>query len=122
MYSMAVDEGFDNVRLETVKDFTRWERGTEELWLHDPRPDPTRLKVIGLGGTVPGNVKAEAIVVDNFDELEKRKDEVSGKIVVFNEPWTTYRETVVYRTTGAWRAAKYGAVAALVRSVTPESI
>ena len=42
--------------------------------------------------------------------------------MVYNEKWTTYHETVVYRATGAARAAKYGAVAALVRSVASFSI
>lgn len=67
-------------------------------------------------------MKADAIVVSSYDELEQRKDEVKGKIVVYNEPWTTYGETVEYRSSGAVRAAKYGAVAALVRSITPVSI
>ncbi len=50
------------------------------------------------------------------------KDQIKGKIVVYHPEWTTYGETVQYRSSGAWRAAKYGAVAALVRSVTPDSI
>lgn len=33
-----------------------------------------------------------------------------------------YGETVVYRTSGAAKAARYGAVAAIVRSITPFSI
>ena len=31
------------------------------------------------------HVKANAIVVSNYDELEARKDEIKGKIVVYNE-------------------------------------
>jgi len=50
------------------------------------------------------------------------KDKAKGKIVCFNNAWTTYGETVTYRVNGASIAAKYGAVAVLVRSVTPESI
>ena len=42
--------------------------------------------------------------------------------MVYNQPWTTYGESVQYRSSGAWRAAKYGAVAALVRSVASQSI
>jgi carboxypeptidase Q len=67
-------------------------------------------------------VKAEAIVVQSFDELEAKKDQIKGKIVVYNQGWTTYFDTVAYRSTGADRAAKYGAVAALVRSVASYSI
>lgn len=50
------------------------------------------------------------------------KDQVKGKIVVYNEDWVNYGTTVAYRVSGASRAAKYGALAALVRSVTPDSI
>jgi len=37
-------------------------------------------------------------------------------------PFTDYEETVEYRLRGASRAARYGAVAALVRSITPVSL
>lgn len=47
---------------------------------------------------------------------------VSGKIVLFNANFTTYGETVKYRSKGPAEAAKLGAVAALVKSVTPFSI
>ncbi|KRT83574.1 Peptidase, partial [Oryctes borbonicus] len=47
---------------------------------------------------------------------------VSGKIVVFNEDWVSYGETVKYRDYAAANAASYGAVATLVRSVTPFSL
>ena len=42
--------------------------------------------------------------------------------MVYNQQWTTYGESVAYRSSGAARAAKYGAVAALVRSVASFSI
>lgn len=42
--------------------------------------------------------------------------------MVYNQKWTTYGESVQYRANGADRAAKYGAVAALVRSVASRSI
>lgn len=45
-----------------------------------------------------------------------------GKIVVFDEQWVDYDTTVEYRVFGASRAAKHGAIAVLVRSVTPDSI
>lgn len=82
----------------------------------------TPLDVIGLGGSAAGHVKANAIVVNNYTHLEQVKDKIKGKIVVYNQKWTTYGESVQYRSSGAVRAAKYGAVAALVRSVTPVSI
>lgn len=48
--------------------------------------------------------------------------QVDGKIVVFNQDFISYGQTVKYRSTAAVRAAKYGAVATLVRSVTPYSL
>jgi carboxypeptidase Q len=119
---MASKVGFDNVRLEQVKNFTKWVRGTESLTLLSPRPTPSKLDVIGLGGSVSGDVEAEVIVVRNWDELEAAKDKVSGKIVCYNNEWVDYSNSVAYRVDGASRAAKYGARAILVRSVASESI
>lgn len=48
--------------------------------------------------------------------------QAKGKIVVFNEPYVRYSETVKYRNNGAVEAARFGAVATLIRSVTPFSI
>lgn len=45
-----------------------------------------------------------------------------GKIVVYNPDWVSYGATVQYRSHGASRASSVGAVAALVRSVTPFSL
>jgi carboxypeptidase Q len=119
---MATKEGFDNIRLEPVGSFTKWIRGKESLTMFSPRPTPQKLDVIGLGKSISGNVKADAIVFRSFDELESNKDKIRGKIVVYNQKWTTYGDSVQYRSQGADRAAKYGAVAALVRSVASYSI
>jgi len=47
---------------------------------------------------------------------------VPGRIVLYNVPFTTYAQTVPYRTDGPSRAAALGAVAALVRSVGPPGL
>jgi hypothetical protein len=52
--------------------------------LYEPRPVPQKLALIGLGGTVSGNVKTEVIIVKNYSELDSVKDKVKGKIVCFN--------------------------------------
>ena len=62
------------------------------------------------------------IVVDTFDELEQRKNEVPGKIVLFNNKWIDYEHSVSYRVEGPSIAAKYGAKGMLVRSVASESV
>lgn len=61
-------------------------------------------------------------MVTSFSELQQRALEAKGKIVVYNQPFISYQETVKYRTQGALQAALVGAVATLVRSVTPFSI
>lgn len=115
-------DGLDNVRAEKVM-VPHWVRGEESLELLEPVA--RRLPMLGLGnsvGTPPEGVRAEAVVVRNFDELEALGEKVRGKIVVYNAPFTTYGQTVAYRGVGASRAAKYGALAAVVRSVTPVSL
>lgn len=67
-------------------------------------------------------IKAEVLVVQSFEELKRRASEARGRIVVFNQPFISYEETVSYRGFGASEAAKVGAVATLIRSVTPFSI
>jgi carboxypeptidase Q len=112
----------DNVRAEKVM-VPHWVRGEESLELIEPVG--RRLSMLGLGnsvGTPPEGVRAEAVVVRSFDELEALGERVRGKIVVYNVPFTTYGETVAYRGVGPSRAAKYGAVAVVVRSVTPVSL
>lgn len=47
---------------------------------------------------------------------------MQGKIVCYNEEWIDYGTSVNYRVNGASKASAYGAVGALVRSVTPFSI
>jgi carboxypeptidase Q len=112
----------ENVRAEKVM-VPHWVRGGESLELLEPVG--RKLSMLGLGnsvGTPPEGITAEAVVVRSFDELETLGERVRGKIVVFNAPFTTYGETVAYRGVGPSRAAKYGAVAAVVRSVTPVSL
>ena len=114
--------GLANVRTEAVE-VPHWERGKEEatLLLEPHRP----LNIMTLGGSVPTpaeGIEAPIIVVRSFDELEQRRSEVPGAIVVYNASFVTYGETVQYRTRGPSEAARLGAVAALVRSVGPASL
>jgi carboxypeptidase Q len=44
---------------------------------------------------------------------------VRGRIVLFNAPFTTYSDSVTYRTGSARAAAQLGAIATLVRSIGP---
>jgi carboxypeptidase Q len=115
-------DGLDNVRAEKVM-VPYWVRGEESLEMTEPRP--MKLAMLGLGnsvGTPADGLAAEAVVVRNFAELDALGERVRGKIVVYNAPFTNYGATVQYRGSGASRAARYGAVAALVRSITPVSL
>ncbi|KAG7269755.1 hypothetical protein CRUP_010780 [Coryphaenoides rupestris] len=121
MYSAMGHDDLD-VHLEPVK-VPHWVRGEE--WAEMVLPRPKRLAMLGLGssiGTPPEGIVAEVVVVSSFEDLKSRAGNVSGKIVVFNQPFVSYSETVAYRAFGASEAAKLGAVAALIRSVTPFSI
>ena len=116
------NDGFENVRGEKVAVPT-WIRGKESVTLLSPFKK--ELSMLGLGGSIAtprGGLKAEVIVVNNWDELESRSNEVPGKIVLFNAPFTSYGETVAYRYSGASVAAKHGAVASLIRSIGPWSM
>ncbi|MEO6446153.1 MAG: M28 family metallopeptidase [Gemmatimonadaceae bacterium] len=114
-------DGLANVRGEPAM-VPRWVRGAESAELVSPRRAP--LPMLGLGGSIatpPAGITAEVMVVSSFADLEARTAEATGKIVLFNVPFTNYGETVAYRGNGAVAAAKAGAVASLVRSVTPYS-
>lgn len=116
-------DGLDNVHGEEVM-VPHWVRGEESLTMLEPQTN-TDMQILGLGGSVgtpEGGITAEVLVVGSFEDLEARKDEAAGKIVLFNVPFTSYGRTVQYRTNGANEAAKAGAVASLVRSVGPASL
>jgi carboxypeptidase Q len=88
-------------------------------------PHRHTLVMLGLGnsiGTPPAGLEADLIVVRTFAELQSSAPRVKGRIVLYNVPFTTYSETVLYRADGPSRAAALGAVAALVRSVGPSGL
>jgi hypothetical protein len=106
-----------------------WVRGgKDEAHTYGSAKDMS-LDILALGGSVgtgPKGVKAPVILINSFDELEQRKDEVKGKIVFYNykfnntlvKTFQAYGDAGKYRGQGPSRAAKYGAVAVLVRSMS----
>jgi carboxypeptidase Q len=87
-----------------------------------------KLDVIALGNSM-GSMKpitAPVMVVNSFEELDKRKDEVQGKIVFYNYKFVptfihtfgSYGDAVRYRGGGPSHAAAYGAVGVIVRSMS----
>jgi len=112
-------DGLDNVHTEKVM-VPKWTRGREFGEIVDP-PRHT-LTILGLGGTVatpPGGLEAEVLVVESFNELRMHAADAKGRIVLFNQAFTNYADTVSYRTGSARAAAQAGAVGVLVRSVGP---
>lgn len=123
-------DGHENVRAEPVM-VPRWTRGAESLRVTAPRE--IDIPMLGLGGSVatpPDGLEAEIISVDNDEALTALGDAAAGKIVLFNYPMSRdnerfgagYGTAVRYRTAGATMAARAGAVACLVRSVTTRTL
>lgn len=87
------------------------------------------IAVLALGNSLGSGSKgitAPLIRIKSFDDLEQKKDSIKGKIVFYDVPFDdtlvrtfeAYGKNVIYRGQGASRAARYGAVAVLVRSMT----
>jgi len=115
-------DGLQNVRKEEVM-VPNWRRGHEYCELVSPRKE--KIEMLGLGGSIatpPEGITAEVIVVKSFEELKERAKEAKGKIVLYNAPYKGYGFNVQFRWWGAIRAEEVGAVASLVRSVTPHAM
>jgi hypothetical protein len=115
-------DGLVNVVTPPVK-VPHWVRGNESAAIVEPVTRP--LSMLGLGGSVATpkkGITAEVVPISSFEELDKKGKAVEGKIVLLNVPYEGYGRTVTYRTTGASRAARLGAVAMLVRSIAPQSL
>ncbi|MEZ4317076.1 MAG: M20/M25/M40 family metallo-hydrolase [Myxococcota bacterium] len=100
-----------------------WERGAESARILAPVSEP--LQVLGLGMTAPtpaGGITAPVVVARDWAALEALGENVRGKIVLLDPVWKGYGETVGYRIAGADEAAKHGALAVLLRSVTDASL
>src|SRR5262249_37139793 len=81
--------------------------------------------MLGLGGSIatpPDGIQGEVVVVRSFNDLDAAALRVKGRIVLFNVAYTNYEETVTYRSDGPSRAARFGAIASLVRSVGPPGL
>lgn len=122
-------QGADKVWLQECM-LPHWVRGGKDqasIVAVDAKKTTRQLDVLALGNSLgKGTVTADVLAVAGFDELERRKDEVKGKIVYYNhafdptfiKTFEAYGEAVVYRGAGASRAAKYGAVGVMIRSMT----
>jgi len=113
----------DNVRLQPVK-VPRWVRGRESAEMVAPFQRPLAMLGLGLSIATPrAGITAAVVVVTTFEELDALgREKVADKIVLFDMPWQGYGRTVRFRSTGHSRAARLGAAAVLIRSVTGRSL
>ena len=127
---MMQESGADRAYMQECM-VPHWIRGGQDralakLSLSDKKPKT--LDVVALGNSV-GTMKPiqhQVVEVKDFDELDRKKDSVKGKIVFYNclfnptyvNTFHAYRDAVKYRGQGPSRAASYGAVAVIVRSMS----
>ena len=119
--------GFQNVHAEPFP-ITAWSRGAESAEV--TAPFPQKLVILGLGGTVPtppGGIEAEiALFYSYVDLLAAPVGSLAGKIAVVTQPMTRTQDGSGYgaankaRTRGPVEAAKRGAIAYLVRSISTD--
>ena len=107
----------------------RWTRGDIEEAAVTSMAKPVSLKITALGnsvGTLKEGVEAGVVEVQSLDEVKRLGSAVRGKIVFYNRPmdpkrkntFAAYGQAVDQRSAGPSAAAKEGAVAVLVRSMT----
>jgi hypothetical protein len=122
--------GVDSVWLQEVK-VQKWDRGDDEhVIMFSDEVGAVTLMALALGhspGTGVEGLRAEVIEVHSLDQLNEMRDEdVEGKIVFFNRPmdiglpstFSAYGGAADQRYYGPSAAAKKGAVAAVVRSLS----
>lgn len=124
------DAGADTVYLQECM-VPHWVRGDkEEVRIISKRRDfVPPLQVLALGnslGSGSEGITAPVLEVASFSDLEAKKNDVKGKIVFYNyhfnptfvKTFHAYGDAFMYRAQGASRAAKYGALAVIVRSMS----
>ncbi|HFA51259.1 MAG TPA: peptidase M28 family protein [Bacteroidetes bacterium] len=120
--------GLDSVWLQPVM-VPHWVRGEKEVVrIAASAMGSVELNALALGnsvGTSKNGIAAQVVEVQNFDDLKNLGSAIEGKIVFFNRPFdatqintfAAYGGAVNQRGNGPSEAAKYGAVAVLVRSM-----
>ena len=119
----------DSVWLQTVM-VPKWVRGTFEYANIESSPGNTiNVSICALGGSIAtpsAGIRANVVEVKKIEDLALLgKDKIEGKIVFFNRPmeadlintFEAYSGAVDQRYIGAAEAAKFGALAVIVRSL-----
>jgi carboxypeptidase Q len=123
-----------DVRNEKVM-VPHWVRGAESAKLVSHNDQ--KIVLTALGGSVatpPAGITADVIEVTSYEQLEQLgAAKIGGKIVFYDaamdrelvesdRAFEAYSKAVGFRGTGASRAAEFGAVAAVIRSVASGSL
>ncbi len=122
--------GFDTVYLQPVM-VPHWVRGKKEIVraINTKKHGTITFNALALGnsvGTGPEGVLSEVIEVASIAEVNELGKKVKDKIVFYNgkmdptivNTFGAYGGAVAQRSSGASEAAKYGAKAIVIRSVT----
>ncbi len=123
--------GLDSVWLQPCQ-VPHWVRGEKAVAriVNSRKMGSLELRAVALGNSVgagPAGITAEVVEVKSLDEVDRLGEAgVAGKIVFYNRPmdptqintFNAYGGAVDQRSSGASRAAKYGAAAVVVRSMT----
>lgn len=121
--------GFDRVFLQEVM-VPHWVRGQKEqcIIINGKKRIPLAVTALGMSVATPSNgITADVVEVHSLKELDTLGEAgIKGKIVFFNRPFDprfvetggAYGSAGDQRFAGPAAAAKYGAVGALVRSLT----
>lgn len=124
--------GFDTVYLQECM-VPKWVRGEKESAkiISTKTYNEVEVSVCAIGGSVAtheNGLNAEIVEIKSWDELHKKgkAGELKGKIVFYNRafdntfvmPFDAYGKAVDQRVRGASEAAKYDAIACVVRSMT----
>jgi carboxypeptidase Q len=123
MQDVMQEEQFSKVFLQECM-VPHWVRGS--ICKLQETSSKRNLKACALGGSDGGKVEAEVIEVQRIEDLDLLgKEKIAGKIVYFSRPmeprhihtFEAYGGCVDQRWAGPSKAAKYGAVATMVRSM-----
>lgn len=122
------DMGVDTVKLQPCT-VDYWYRGEAEKVTISTLGQTHTLPALALGNSIatpPSGISADIIEVHSLDEVDSLGQEaIQGKIVFYNRPmdptmintFHAYGSAVDQRVWGASKAAEYGAVAVMVRSM-----
>jgi hypothetical protein len=121
--------GCDKVYLQEVM-VPHWVRGEEQGMIINKKGMRSSIEISSLGnavGTGPQGIEAPLLIINNIEQLQRmRPEEVKGKIVFFNyhfnqtniNTFESYGPCVYYRWGAPSEAAKMGASAVVIRSVS----